>query len=57
MKLQTCPHFVIRGAMGLERQIGQETSESPDRLLEEADADAEDRGTSICIISCHGREL
>jgi hypothetical protein len=57
MKLPTCPHFVIRGATGLDRQIGQEASESPDELLEEADANAEDRGTSICIISFHGRYL
>ena len=55
-KLLTCPHFVMRGAVGGERQIGQVVSPSPcvgKSPLAAACAIADDRGIITCMMSCH----
>jgi hypothetical protein len=56
----TCPHFVMRGAVGGERQIGQVVcpSSRPNRSpLAAADANADDRGMITCNISCHWKNM
>ena len=57
----TCPHLVMRGAVGGERQMGQVVYPSS---LEElspppaaAAASAELRGMIICSMSCHWKKL
>ena len=54
----TCPHFVIRGAVGGDKQIGHVVVPSSRRAADPlADAEAEERGTMICKISCHWKKL
>lgn len=56
----TCPHFVIRGAVGGERHIGHvvwpstSTDSSPGAVT---DANADERGMITCKISCHWKKL
>lgn len=52
----TCPHFVMRGAVGGDKQIGQVVFPSSCPMMfpfDATDASAEERGMIICKISCH----
>jgi hypothetical protein len=51
----TCPHFVIRGAIGLDRQIGHDVC--PSARLDSTVPMMEDRGMMTCKISRHCRKL
>jgi len=57
----TCPHLVMRGAVGGERQIGQFVCPSSCEGLSPppaaAAASAELRGMITCSISCHWKKL
>ncbi len=57
----TCPHLVMRGAVGGERQIGQVVCPSSCKELlpppAAAAASAELRGMIICSMSCHWKKL
>lgn len=58
--LLTCPHFVIRGALGGDKHIGHVVK--PSSLLSrselaDVDASADDRGMITWRISCHWKNL
>jgi hypothetical protein len=56
----TCPHLVIRGAVGGERQIGHVVCPSSwlnDTAPAAADASADERGMMTCNMSCHWKKL
>ena len=60
VRLHTCPHFVILGAVGGARQIGHAVNPSScdtDSPLKLAAAIAEVRGMMIWRMSCHWKKL
>jgi hypothetical protein len=56
----TCPHLVMRGHTGGERQIGHVVRPSSREMVSpsvKADAMTDERGIMTCKMSCHWKEL